>query len=183
MRSARPENWSEICRASQLARRARGLPIGRPVTGKACRARCRRCRERFDYFRVPSEQARRFCTRLCHLRFQHAQRRKVPADFATLYDLYWTQGLALWAIARRFKTDHCTVRRNLIALGIPRRARARPAATECIVEGCGAKPYKLLHVRIGVGWHIVTSSRLITSVALKSGGALVSKNAAKTSAS
>lgn len=81
------------------------------------------CGKTFKFAYAPrfSRKKLRYHSHLCQVRHQHELRRKCPADYETLYDLYVTKRMTTVAIAEMFGVTSSAVRIALILVGIPRR--------------------------------------------------------------
>jgi hypothetical protein len=124
--------------ASLPARRAAGLCIGRPpvYTMRTLTCPCGATFAAKIYKR--GGWHRKLCRPNCPAR-KRGRDRKIPNDFALLYDLYWNQGESITAIAKRFDTLNTCVGRCMTRLGIPRRKRHQRST--CIVLGCAERAY------------------------------------------
>lgn len=107
---------------------------------------CETCGVSFTYKHCPFMKApRRFCGQRCHMKFERERRRKVPHDYALLYDLYWNQNMTTVEIATRFDTDHSVVKHRMNQLGIPRRKPGHSRWMICRVDGCSQPIYRVKH--------------------------------------
>lgn len=128
------------------------MPIGvysRPNAYKMKRGTCLFCSKTFAYKFYKKTGRRKYCGLPCHIAHEREKRRKVPHDFALLYELYWARNMTTTEIGARFNTDHSTVKHRMIQLGIPRRKRGHSRLTTCIVSGCSEPIYRIIHANNG----------------------------------
>jgi hypothetical protein len=119
--------------------------------------RCEHCDNWFTFKGNPKK--RKVCSSECARAMGRELARSqslLPYDFNILYDLYWNQGLSTNRIAKHYglattKTKGgANVHVRMRALGIPTRKRGKRAElSECIIEGCHAPIYKILHNQYG----------------------------------
>lgn len=119
---------------------------------------CERCGEWFTF--QGNAKKRKVCGPECARAMgrELAQGKSLlPYDFNVLYDLYWNQGLSTNQIAERYglastgrARGGANVHTRLKALGIPTRKKGvRAQLSECVIEGCRAPVYKVLHKQNG----------------------------------
>jgi hypothetical protein len=93
------------------------------------------CDKQFTFTRSPRflGDTPRYCSHICQLRHNHILRTKVPQDYETLYDLYWTKNMSTVEIGEMFGSDNSTVREAMVRAGVPRRKSGprRKAANLC----------------------------------------------------
>lgn len=133
------------CRAHRGEGRGK---IGRPRTRLTYSARCEECGKRFSWLSSDPSCVRRFCSNRCHLKWERDKRRKLPDDYAELYELYITKRLSTTQIAERFNTDANTVGRALKRHEIP--LRKRTYFVMCKIPGCIERAKKVRHSISGV---------------------------------
>lgn len=120
---------------------------------------CKRCGQWFTFQGNPKK--RKVCGPECAraLGRELAQAQSLlPYDFDVLYDLYWNQGLSTNQIAERYgltsngkSKGGANVHTRMRALGVPTRKKGKRAElVECIIEGCNAPVYKVLHNKKGL---------------------------------
>lgn len=111
------------------------------------------CRKRFP-FKItkgfnPKVNAGRYCCQPHALQHTAIIRRKCPANYELLYDLYVSQNMSTEEIAEMFGTQHHSVCKRLAQVGIPRRKIGHSRHTVCSEVGCDVPVLKLKHPQNG----------------------------------
>lgn len=79
-------------------------------------------------------------------------RRKIPADFDLLYDLYITENMTTTEIGKLFDVHHGAVRRRLRDVGILPRKVGISRYTICVEKGCDKPIHRIQHKTNG-SWY------------------------------
>lgn len=136
-------------KATIAARKAAGLPFGRPREHPVVivTSVCARCGDTFSHRQATP---RVVCSKACAQRCGSHARRVLPPDgfVGWLYD----GGFSLWQLARHFQVRHKAIHRAVVASGVARHRRGRTAAVTCREPGCDQPPHKVAHKRLGVSY-------------------------------
>jgi transposase len=136
-------------------RKAEGRPFGAPpdprthIEIRICELPS--CRREFPFtVRAGTDpKTGRYCRQNHALQHTAILRRKCPADYELLHDLYVVQGMSTEEIAGMFGTVHKSVIKRMEDVGIPRRRVGHSRKWICTREGCNDPVFKLTHPQNG----------------------------------
>jgi hypothetical protein len=142
-------------RDSAARARAEGRPFGCPpdpetrVEIRICKLPS--CGKSFPFIVRKGVMASRglYHKHSCALRHTAMRRRKVPADYDLLYELYVVRNMSTVEIAEMFSTQHKAVTDRMVEVGLPRRKVGHSRNVVCDHEGCGKPVFKLKHPQNG----------------------------------